>query len=150
MKTIQKTRLLAVNGDQLLVIEKVGTEKRLTLSGGVKKRKESLEGSLIRETREEIGLYVRKNSLTHVVSKVTAKAGITIVKHHFVTTIKTNLFNIIETEKFKDVYWCYWENALPYLDKEDKNAVKTYFKSKYKKKLKSSNYESSIPSRIAM
>ncbi|WP_420573648.1 NUDIX hydrolase [Kordia sp.] len=150
MKIIEKTRLLAVNKDQLLVIEKKDISKKLTLAGGVKKRKESLEASLVRETKEEIGLHVDSKTLVHVISKVKNKQVITIIKHHFVTTVKTNLFKVVETEKFQDVYWCYWEDALPFLDKEDKNAVKKYFKSKYKKKVKSNTYESSIPSRIAM
>ncbi|WP_046757903.1 NUDIX hydrolase [Kordia jejudonensis] len=150
MKTIQKTRLLAVKGEQLLVIEKKDAIKRFTLAGGVKKRNESLEESLVRETQEEIGLYLNAKTLAHVISKVKLKQNITTIKHHFVTTIKTNVFKVVETEKFKAVYWCYWEDALPYLDKEDKNAVKKYFKSKFKKKVKSKNYESSIPPRIAM
>ncbi|WP_430409957.1 NUDIX hydrolase [Kordia sp.] len=150
MKTIHKTRLLAVNADQLLVIEKVGILKKLTLSGGVKKRNESLEGSLKRETLEEIGLLIDVHKLSHVLSNGVTKNSITIIKHHFVPTLKTNICKVIETEKFKDVYWTYWENALPYLDKEDKKAVKKYFKSKLKKKLKPNRNESSISPRIAM
>ena len=134
MKIIEKTRLLAVNENQLLVIEKKNTVKKLTLAGGVKKRNESLEASLVRETLEEIGLCINSNTLMHVISKVKTKQATTTMKHHFVAVVKTSLFKVIETEKFKDVYWCYWEDALPFLDKEDKKAVKKYFKSKFKKK----------------
>ncbi|WP_162819902.1 NUDIX hydrolase [Kordia sp. SMS9] len=133
-----------------MVIEKVGVIKRLTLPGGVKKRSESLEKSLVRESAEEIGLSIDRFRLTHLVSSVRSKEETIIVKHHFVTRLVTNSFQVIETEKFKDVYWVYWKDALPFLDKEDKKAVKKYFKSNYKKKTKATNYESSISSSIAM
>lgn len=150
MKTIHKTRLLAVNNDQLLVIEKVGNFKSLTFPGGVKKRKESFEESLIRETNEEIGLQINISKLSHFISNAEIKPTHTVIKHHFVVTLKTDLFKVLETEKFKDVYWAYWKDTLPYLDKEDKKAVKRYFKKKIKKKLKLYSDESSISPRIAM
>ena len=133
MKTIHKTRLLAVNGDKLLVIEKIGDTKECTLPGGVKKRKESLEESLVRETEEEIGLLINPNKLSQIISNVVTKTDHIIIKHHFLITLKTDEFKVLETEKFKDVYWIYWEDALIYLDREDKKATKKYFKNKFKK-----------------
>jgi len=47
--------------------------------------------------------------------------------------MKSNDFCVIETEKFKDAYWTYWKEALDYLDKEDRNAVKKHFKHLKKK-----------------
>lgn len=150
MKIIHKTRLLAVNNNRLLVIEKVGVIKKLTLPGGVKKCSESLEKSLIREAFEEVGLLVDLFRLTHLVSSVKSKDKATIIKHHFVTRLTNNLFQVRETEKFKDVYWLYWEDALPFLDREDKKAVKRYFKKSSKNKIKLIANESSIPPSIAM
>ena len=150
IKIIHKTRLLAVNGEQLLVIEKVGSNKKLTFPGGVKKRKESFEESLKRETKEEIGLVVNLHKLSHVISSAKILHATTILKHHFVLTIEMNDFKVLEPEKFKDVYWMHWREAIPFLDSEDKKAVKKYFKSKLKKKRKLHRDESSIPPRIAM
>ncbi|WP_162199677.1 NUDIX hydrolase [Kordia zhangzhouensis] len=150
VKIIHKTRLLAVNGEQLLVIEKVGETKKLTFPGGVKKRKESFEESLKRETLEEIGLMVNKHKLSHVISSARILHATTVLKHHFALTIDTNVFKVLEPEKFKDVYWTHWKDAIAFLDKEDKKAVKKFFKSKLKKKRKLYRDESSIPPRIAM
>lgn len=150
MKIVHKSRLLAVNKDQLLVVEKVGFVKKLTLPGGVKKRSETLENSLIREAFEEVGLLVNYNQLTHLISYAQVKTENIVVKHHFTAQLKTNLFQVKETEKFKDVYWLHWTKALPYLDKEDKRAVKKYFKKISNKKLKQLTNESSIPPSIAM
>jgi len=133
MKIIHKTRLLAVNDVQLLVIEKVGKVKELTFPGGVKKRNESFEESLVRETEEEIGLRVSKHKLSHVQSYAIHKNINIIMKHHFVLRIKTNEFRVLEPEKFKDAYWIHWKDALPFLDTEDKKAAKEYFKKISKK-----------------
>ncbi len=150
MKTIHKTRLLAVNDNKLLVVEKVGDVKKLTLPGGVKKRSESLEKSLVREAFEEVGLLVDRFRLVYLVSSVQTKENTSLIKHHFLTRLATNLFQVRETEKFKDVYWLYWEDALPFLDKEDKKAVKRYFKKSSKNNIKKLTNESSIPPSIAM
>ncbi|PTX62005.1 ADP-ribose pyrophosphatase YjhB (NUDIX family) [Kordia periserrulae] len=150
MKIIHKSRLIAVNKEQLLVVEKLGNTKKLTLPGGVKKRSESLEKSLARETKEEIGLWVDRHQVSHVVSSVQSKDKNIVIKHHFAMKLTTNLFHVREKEKFKDVYWCFWKDALPYLDKEDKKAVKKYFKRNFSKKPKPSKDESSIPPSIAM
>ncbi|QHI39327.1 hypothetical protein IMCC3317_47370 [Kordia antarctica] len=150
MKIIHKTRLLVINDDQLLVIEKIGNVKELTFPGGIKKRKESFEQSLVRETLEEIGLRVNLNKLSHIESNAIIKALNTVIKHHFVASLKTDAFKVVETEKFKDVYWMYWKDTLPYLDKEDKKVTKKYFKKRFKKKPKPQTDESSISPRIAM
>lgn len=132
MKVIHKTRLLAVNGKQLLVIEKIGKKKRLTLPGGIQKKKETLVDSLVRETAEEIGLIVNPKHAIHMTS-TSLKGKAAITKHHYVLPMKSNDFCVIETEKFKDAYWIPWDEALDYLDKEDRNAVKKYFKHLRKK-----------------
>ncbi|GAB5472252.1 MAG: hypothetical protein Mars2KO_03510 [Maribacter sp.] len=132
MKVIHKTRLLAVNGKQLLVIEKIGEMKKLTLPGGIQKKKETLVESLVRETAEEIGLTVNPKHTIHLTS-TSLKSKAEITKHHFLLHINSNDFCVIEIEKFKDVYWMHWKKTLDYLDKEDRNAVKKYFKHLKKK-----------------
>ncbi|MBC8757172.1 NUDIX domain-containing protein [Kordia sp. YSTF-M3] len=132
MKIIHKTRLLAINGEQLLVIEKVVKEKKLTFPGGVKKKKESFEESLERETEEEIGLKISKHKLLHVQSYAVHRDLNIVMKHHFVLHTKTNEFRVLEPTKFKDAYWIHWKEALPLLDNEDRKATKTYFKKNIK------------------
>lgn len=132
MKVIHKTRLLAVKGKQLLVIEKISEKKRLTLPGGIQKKKETLVESLVRETAEEIGLKVNSKHVIHMTS-TSLKGKAAITKHHFLLHTDSNEFYVIETEKFKDAYWIHWKEALDYLDKEDRDAVKKYFKHLKKK-----------------
>lgn len=128
MKVIHKTRLIAVNKKKLLVLEKIGEKKKFTLPGGVKKKKETLVESLVRETAEEIGLVVNPEHTIYL-STNTPKKKFPVTKHHFLLPIKTNDFNVLETMKFKDVFWIHWKKALDYLDKEDRKAVKSHFKA---------------------
>ncbi len=130
IKVIHKTRLLAIDEDQILVIEKVGDKKKMTLAGGIKKKKESFEESLARETKEEIDLKINPNNLIYLSSNAKIKGDTTIIKSHFIMHTKTQAFSVVETKKFKDVYWIHWREALSFLDKEDKKAVKIYFKKK--------------------
>jgi len=81
MKVIHKTRLLAVNGKQFLVIEKIGEKKRLTLPSSIQKEKETLVDSLVRETVEEIGLIVNPKNAIHMTS-TSLKGKAAITKHH--------------------------------------------------------------------
>jgi 8-oxo-dGTP diphosphatase len=132
MKIIHKTRLLAINGEQLLIIEKVAKEKQLTFPGGIKKKRESFEESLVRETEEEIGLKISKHKLFHVQSYAVHRGMNIVMKHHFVLHTKTNEFRVLAPTKFKNAYWLHWKDALPFLDNEDKKATKVYFKKTVK------------------
>lgn len=128
IQIINKTRLLVVNRGRLLVMEKRADELLYTFPGGIKKKKELLIESLKRETKEEIGLKVKIKKLSFLSTQSVQKEVQLIVKHYFVFKTKTNDFRILEPEKFVKVLWIPWNEALPFLDKEDKKAVKIYFK----------------------
>ena len=128
MKIINKTRLLAIRDTKILVLENVGKPIRLTLAGGVAKKKETLEESLKRETAEEIGLKINLTDLAFFYSSPKVIDDKIIVKHFYVSLHVSDLFKVIEKEKFKAVYWIEWQDAIRYMDKQDKKAVKEYFK----------------------
>ena len=90
---IDKSRLIAIKNDKILVLEKIGEKKKYSLAGGVKKKKETDIQSLIRETFEEIGLKLKKKELTYFLSRKnnnTKKKE--IYKHYFITN--TSIKNI--------------------------------------------------------
>jgi ADP-ribose pyrophosphatase YjhB (NUDIX family) len=128
IKIINKTRLLAVNQGRILVMQKKTDQLLYTLPGGIKKKKERLVKSLKRETKEEIGLKVKIKKLSFLSTQSVQKELQLLVKHYFVFKTKTNDFRVLEPEKFVKVLWIPWREAFPFLDKEDKKAVKMYFK----------------------
>ena len=128
IQIINKTRLLAVNQGSLLVMEKRADQLLYTLPGGIKKKKERLVESLKRETKEEIGLKVKVKKLSFLSTQSVQKELQLLVKHYFVFKTKSSDFRILEPEKFVKVLWIPWREAFPFLDKEDKKAVKMYFK----------------------
>lgn len=127
MKIINKTRLLAIKDTKILVLENVSEFMKLTLAGGVVKKKETLAQSLIRETAEEIGLKLNQTELVFLNSYSKVIDNKIIVKHYFVLLNANNLFKVIEKEKFKAVYWMEWKDTIQYMDKQDRKAVKKYF-----------------------
>ncbi len=129
IQIINKTRLLAVNQGCLLVMEKRADQLLYTLPGGIKKKKERLVESLKRETKEEIGLKVKVKKLSFLSTQSVQKELQLLVKHYFVFKTKSSDFRILEPEKFVKVLWIPWREAFPFLDKEDKKAVKMYFKN---------------------
>ena len=133
IQIINKTRLLAVNQGRLLVMEKRADQLLYTLPGGIKKKKERLVKSLKRETKEEIGLKVKIKKLAFLSTQSVHNEVQLLVKHYFVLKTKTNDFRVLEPEKFVKVLWVPWREAFPFLDKEDKKAVKIYFKHLKKK-----------------
>jgi len=128
IQIINKTRLLAVNQGCLLVMEKRADQLLYTLPGGIKKKKERLVESLKRETKEEIGLKLKVKKLSFLSTQSVQKELQLLVKHYFVFKTKSSDFSILEPEKFVKVLWIPWREAFPFLDKEDKKAVKMYFK----------------------
>ena len=130
-KPIHKSRLLAFKDEKILVLEKVGLKKRYTLAGGVQKKNETDCHSLIREAEEEIGVLFNKNELHYFISRCTkikskAKDKREVCKHYFVTTKNITSVELLEPEKFKNILWVPWYQALEYLDKEDRSAVTIY------------------------
>lgn len=128
MKKNDKSRLIALKDDKILVLEKIAAEKRYTLAGGLKKRNESYKESLIRETFEEIGCHLKKKNLTYFISRKSIdKDGNIVYKHYYYTTKKIKKTTNLEPHKFKNILWVSWQEALNYLDKEDRIAVSLYF-----------------------
>lgn len=128
MKKIDKSRLIAIKDDKVLVLEKIGTKRIYTLAGGIKKRKESDKESLIRESFEEIGLKLKKKDLTYFLSrKNTNGERQEIYKHYFITKKPFENVEVLEPHKFKNVLWISWYDALEYLDKDDRSAITLFF-----------------------
>ena len=125
---VDKSRLIAIKNDKILVLEKIGEKKKYSLAGGVKKKKETDIQSLIRETFEEIGLKLKKKELTYFLSRKnnnTKKKE--IYKHYFITNTSIKNIEVLEPHKFKKVLWVSWYDALEYLDKDDRSAITLYF-----------------------
>jgi len=125
---VDKSRLIAIKNDKILVLEKIGEKKKYSLAGGVKKKKETDNKSLIRETFEEIGLRLKKKELTYFLSRKnnnTKKKE--IYKHYFITNTSIKNIEVLEPHKFKKVLWVSWYDALEYLDKDDRSAITLYF-----------------------
>jgi len=132
---IDKSRLIAIKNDQILVLEKIGEKKKYSLAGGVKKKKETDSQSLIRETFEEIGVRLKKKELTYFLSRKTINnKNQDIYKHYFITNKLIKNIKVLELHKFKKVFWIYWYDALEYLDKDDRSAITLYF-DQYRKQL---------------
>lgn len=125
---VDKSRLIAIKNDKILVLKKIGEKKKFSLAGGVKKKKETDIQSLIRETFEEIGLRLKKKELTYFLSRKnnnTKKKE--IYKHYFITNTSIKNIEVLEPHKFKKVLWVPWYDALEYLDKDDRSAITLYF-----------------------
>lgn len=135
MKIINKTRLIAIKDNSILVMEKVGTPIKLCFPGGITKKKETLEESLVRETVEEIGFKINRSDLKFFKTKSKTVNNTIIVKHYYKLKTNSEAFEVIETEKFKAVYWIKWKYATQYLDKEDKEVTKEYYKKKARKRI---------------
>ena len=132
---IDKSRLIAIKNDKILVLEKIGEKKKYSLAGGVKKKKETDSQSLIRETFEEIGVRLKKKELTYFLSRKTINnKNQDIYKHYFITNKLIKNIKVLELHKFKKVFWIYWYDALEYLDKDDRSAITLYF-DQYRKQL---------------
>jgi len=125
---IDKSRLIAVKGDKILVLEKIEGKKRYSLAGGIKKKKETDCESLIRETFEEIGLTLKKKELTYFLSRKNInKENQEIYKHYYITIKAIQKIEVLELHKFKNVLWMHWQDALEDLDKDDRRAITLYF-----------------------
>lgn len=129
MKIIHKTRLLAVNETQILVIEKQSRKTQLTLAGGTRKNDDTFEYSLAQQAKKEIDLDVNPNKLVYVSSSAKRKNNTIIIKNYFTVSTQTTAFTVLDPTKFKTAFWIYWKDALQFLDKEDKTTITRYFKA---------------------
>ncbi|NDV43839.1 NUDIX hydrolase [Flagellimonas sediminis] len=150
MKKLIKSRLIAVHKDKVLVLKKVARPLRYTLPGGVKKKKETESETLIREVGEEIKLKLTDKQLQFYLSHVKKGKFQTVLKNYYLVQLKQKSIKVKEKHKFEEALWLEWKEALPFMDKMDRTAVRSYFKSlgRNLKKQNSDGYK--IPPRIAM
>ncbi|RIV68305.1 NUDIX hydrolase [Flagellimonas aequoris] len=150
MKKLIKSRLIAVHKDQVLVLKKVERPLRYTLPGGVKKKKETESETLIREVGEEIKLKLSHSQFNFYLSHIKKGKFQTVLKNYYLVQLKPKPIKVKETHKFEEALWLEWKEALPFMDKMDRMAVRSYFKSlgRKLKKEKSNGYK--VPPRLAM
>ena len=150
MKKTIKSRLLAVSGTKVLVLEKVGKSLRYTLRGGVKKRKETEQQTLIRETAEEIELQLIEEQVYFYMSHINKMETEVVIKNYYHAHFELSKIKVLEKHKFQSALWLNWKKAIGYMDKSDRLAVKAYFKNLKTPNNKTNKNECSISSRIAM
>lgn len=130
-KKVKKSRLIAVKGDFILVLEKNQNKEKYSLPGGVKKKKETIEVSLVRETVEEIGVYLNMEQVVYFTSIIAEKKEGSICKKYFVVDGTKFSPKNLESFKFKSVKWLPWYKVCKLMDAEDKNVVEQYFTKTY-------------------
>nr|WP_299071869.1 NUDIX hydrolase [uncultured Allomuricauda sp.] len=150
MKKIIKSRLVAVCGSKVMVLKKVGKPIRYTLPGGVKKRKETEEEALIRETGEEIKLKLVEEQIQFYLSHIKRTDTEIVNKNYYCTILKPSKIKVLEKHKFETVLWLNWKKAIGFMDKSDGMAIKAYFKNIGRKQKNKENYERQVSPRIAL
>ena len=147
-KTV-KSRLVAVYGNRIMVLKKTTKRPRFTLPGGIKKRNETKEEALIRETREEITLELTEQSIQFYIAHVFRTTTTTLQKNYYFTILEPKRIEILEKHKFKSISWLNWEYAVQFMDKSDRMAVKVYF-NKIKQSTKKLKHERQISLGLAL
>ncbi|WP_190808378.1 NUDIX hydrolase [Flagellimonas sp. S3867] len=150
MKKIVKSRLLAVSGTKIMVLKKVGKPIIYTLPGGVKKRKETEEEALVRETGEEITLKLIEEQVQFYLSHIKRTDTEIINKNYYYISLKPSKIKVLEKHKFETVLWLNWKKAVEFMDKSDRMATKAYFKNIGRKQKSKDNYERQVSPRIAL
>jgi len=150
MKKLIKSRLIAVHKDKVLVLRKVERPLRYTLPGGVKKKKETESETLIREVGEEIKLKLSNSQFDFYLSHIKKGKFQSVQKNYYLVQLKPKPIKVKEKHKFEEALWLEWKEALPFMDKMDRMAVRSYFKSlgRKVKKEKANGYK--VPPRLAM
>ncbi|PCE62992.1 NUDIX hydrolase [Sediminicola luteus] len=134
LKIVDKSRLIAIKKGKVLVLEKRGPRKRYSLPGGVTKKKESKEGSLVREVKEEVGISLLMEKVDFFLTRIDPKKNkIKTYKHYYVALSPKGEPKVLEPHKFKGVHWITWYECLDFLDREDRSAVALYFDQFQKK-----------------
>ena len=150
MKKVIKSRLVAVSNSKILVLKKAGKPLRYTLPGGIKKKKETEEHALIRETQEEIALQLMEEQIQFYLSHIKRMEGETVNKNYYYAHLKPSKIKVLEKHKFEAVIWLNWKKAVEFMDKSDRMAVKAYFKNIGRKEKNMKNYEYHVSPRIAL
>ncbi|WP_027392468.1 NUDIX hydrolase [Aquimarina latercula] len=125
----EKSRLIVSQGDELLVLQKIGEELEYGFIGGFLEVGESPETALVRETYEETAVKLSEEDLEYHCS-ITIELGDKrrLSKHYFVCKDNNKPFTVAEPHKFAKVEWVYWKDALKFLGKSDKKVIKELFK----------------------
>ncbi|MEZ4808964.1 MAG: NUDIX hydrolase [Allomuricauda sp.] len=150
MKKMVKSRLVAVHKTKVLVLRKVGKPLEYTLPGGIQKKNETEAEALVREVREEIKLKMKKVRPQFYLSHIRQNGRGSVTRNYFITYLKPLPIKVKETHKFEEACWMEWKEAAPFMDKSDRAAVKTYFKSLGRKLKREKAYGSQISPRLAM
>lgn len=150
MKKVVKSRLIAVHKDKVLVLRKVARPLRYTLPGGVKKRKETEAETLIREVGEEIKLKLSKKQFDFYLSHIKKGKFESVVKNYYLVALEPKSIKVKEKHKFEEALWLEWKEALPFMDRMDRMAVRSYYKSLGRKEKKYKSNGDKIPPRLAM
>ncbi|NJB35260.1 MULTISPECIES: NUDIX domain-containing protein [Flavobacteriaceae] len=130
MKKIFKSRLVAIKDQKVLVMRKVGKRKQYTLPGGIRKKNETYIEALMRETAEEIALQLQEDALELFFTFIEKSKEVTYSKKYYYSKIEEKPIAVIETHKFTETLWLDYKEAIEYMDKTDRKAIKTYFKNK--------------------
>ena len=129
-KHLEKSRLVIVKGNEVLVLQKLTDKKQYGLPGGFLEKGESPEEALLREIMEETGVQLAAQDIEYHISvtlDINEKQCLT--KHYFIYSDKGQPFKLMEPHKFKDVKWLSWDKAMKQLGKTDKKIVKKLFKT---------------------
>ena len=142
--------MIAIHGDKVLVLKKVGEPLRYALPGGARKGKETPVETLVREVGEEIGLELAETQVGFLFShtKKKKKKKNRPPKHYFLIEMEPLPIQVREKDKFEVVLWLPWKEALPFMDSMDRKAVRTHFKATEKKTNNKNGHK--IPPRLAM
>lgn len=130
MKKLCKSRLVAISGSKVLVMRKVGAALQYTLPGGIKKKHEKYTDALVRETAEEIVLSIKAEELELFYTHTKSDKTTLYTKKYYYINLEPNPIAVIEKHKFLKTLWLDWRTAMIYMDKTDKLAIKTIFKSR--------------------
>ena len=148
MKKTIKSRLIAVHGDEVLVLKKLGSPLRYTLPGGIRKPKETAGETLVREVGEEIKLKLSEKQFTFLFSLKKKEKRDRQVKHYFLLEMEAEPIKVREKHKFERALWLEWREALPFMDKMDRKAIRSHFGGSTNNTNKANGYK--VPPRLAM
>lgn len=125
-KSRSKSKLIIYNGSNILVLEKNKKKKRYVLAGGFLKKEESPELGLIREVKEETGVYLTTNDIA-LFTSVFALDKNDVTKHYFILINKGQQFSNKEPQNFKSIHWVDWIEASEFLNSVDKEVIQQFY-----------------------
>jgi len=128
-KERQKSGLLIINDNNVLVFQKISPKKRYVLAGGFLKKNETPENALIREVEEETGIELNLQEFHYIASHTSFKNKKITTKHYFVLPSLIHKFKNKETHKFQTLEWIDWKQAIPFMNYSDKMLIERFYKN---------------------